>query len=118
MNVMYLIATVCGTAPHAALRYHLLAHADLVSLACCTYIIRSVSCLRCALTVRHRCCSNCQDKLDPSKDDDVILALIIAAASSKHRNSKRMQSLQQRVLVSLLMARFCPLRVDIWKCFV
>jgi len=66
----------------------------------------------CALTVRHRCASYCQDKLDPSKDDDVILALIIAEASSKHRNSKRMKSLQQRVLVSLLMTRCCPLRSD------
>jgi len=56
----------------------------------------------CALTVRHRCASSCQDTLDPSKNDDVILALIIAAASSKHRNSKRMQSLQQRALVSLV----------------
>jgi len=100
---MFLIATVCGTAPHAALRYHLFAHADLMSLAYCTYIIRSVSCLVCALTVRHRCASSCQDKLDPSKDDDFILAHIIAAASSKHRNSERMQSLQPRVLVSLLV---------------
>jgi len=29
-DVMYLVATACGTAPHAALRYQLLAHADLV----------------------------------------------------------------------------------------
>jgi len=105
---MYLIATVCGTALHAALRYQLLVHADVVSLACLTYIIRSVSCLVCALTVRHRYASSFQDKLDPSKDDDVILAHIIAAASSKHRTSKRMKSLQQRVLVSLLMTRCCP----------
>jgi len=91
----------CST--RTPLRYRPRALADLVSLACCTHIIRSVSYLVCALTVRHRCASSCQDKLDPSKDDDVILALIIAAASSKHHNSKRMKSLQQRVLVSLLI---------------
>jgi len=61
----------------------------------------------CALTVRHRCASKCQDKLDPSKDDDVILALIIAAASSKHRNSKRIKPLVQRALVSRLVMRCC-----------
>jgi len=36
---MYLIATVCGTAPHAALRYHFLAHAVLLSLACYMHLI-------------------------------------------------------------------------------
>jgi len=71
----------------------------------------------CALTVRHRCKSSCQDKLDPSKDDDFILALIIAAASSKHRNSKRMKSLQQRVLVSLFMTGCGPHCLDIWEFF-
>jgi len=93
---MYLIATVCGTAPHAGLRYHRLARADLVWLAfCAPHLIRSVSCLVCALTVRHRYASSCQDKLDPSKDDDIILALIIAAASSKHRDTPRMHLLKQ-----------------------
>jgi len=72
----------------------------------------------CALTVRHRYASSCQDTLDPSKDADVILALIIAAASSKHRNSKRMKSLQQRVLVSLLVMRCCPHCLDISECHV
>jgi len=67
---------------------------------------QSVSSLTCARTVRnYRCASSVQDHLDPSKDDDVILAHIIAAASSKHRNSKRMKLLQQRVLVSLLVTR-------------
>jgi len=78
-----------------ALRYHRRAHADLVSLACCTYIIRSVSCLVCSLTVRHRYASSCQGKLDPGRDDDVILALIIAAASSTHRDTARMRVLKQ-----------------------
>jgi len=96
---MFLIATVCGTAPHAALRYHLLAHADPVWLGCDMHLIRSVSCLVCALTVRHRCASSCQHKLDSSKDDDVILALIIAAASSKHRDTPRMGVLKQGIQV-------------------
>jgi len=96
---MYLIATVCGTAPDAALRYHRLAHADPVYVACCTYLIPSVSCPVCALTVRPRYVSSCQDKLDPSKDDDIILALIIAAASSKHRDTARMRVLKQGIQV-------------------
>jgi len=100
-----------------ALRYVRLAHADLVSLACCTYII-SLSHVWCVCTVRHRCASSCQDKLDPNKDDDVILAHIIAAASSKHRNSKRMKSLQQRAPVSLFVTQCCPLRLDVWECLV
>jgi len=36
---MYLIATVCGTAPDAALRYDLPAHAVLLSLACDMHLI-------------------------------------------------------------------------------
>jgi len=58
-----------------------------------------VSCSACALTARHRYASSCQDKLDPSKDDDVILALIIAAASSKHRDTPRMRVLKQGIQV-------------------
>jgi len=58
-----------------------------------------VSCSACALTVRHRCASSCQDKLDPSKDDDVTLALIIAAASGKHRDTPRMRVLKQGIQV-------------------
>jgi len=87
--------------PHcSALRYRPLAHADLVSLACCTpHLIRSVSCLVCSLTVRHRYASSCQHKLDPSKDDDIILALIVAAASSKHRDTPRMQLFKQGIQV-------------------
>jgi len=115
---MYLIATVCGTAPPL----HCVISAFDVLISAVARLLhashQSVSCLVCALTVRHRCGSNCQDKLDPSKDDDVILAHIIAAASSKHRNSKRMKSLQQRLLVSLLMTPCCPLRFDTWECHV
>jgi len=91
---MYLIAAVCGT----ALAPRRLERSDLVSrsLACCTHRIISLFHVLCVLllfviAMHHPV----QDKLDPSKDDDVILALIIAAASSKHRDTARMRVLKQ-----------------------